>query len=71
MEAHLQNRIISKWNYEMYRTILFDSKLKVNTKYTAQAFKIDEGNLCAVIEEYEKSGCIILNSKMNGRYKIN
>lgn len=64
MSPHLQNRVISKWNYEMYRTILNYSKLKDNTKYTSNVFKIDEKRLIAVIDEFDKTGCVIIKSKL-------
>lgn len=64
MSPHLQNRIISKWKYEMYRVILNDSKLIKNTKYTSEVFKIEERRLIAVVEEFNKTGCVIIQSKL-------
>lgn len=48
----------------MYRTILNDSRLIANIKYTANAFKIEEKRLIAIVDEYEKTGCVILQSKL-------
>lgn len=64
MSPHLQNRVIPKWKYEMFRVILNDSKLIKNTKYTSEVFKIEERRLIAVIEEYEKTRCVIIQSKL-------
>lgn len=70
MSPHLSNKNIGIQEYDSIRIILNDSKLIKNPVYASRAFNIPLEKVKAIIEEYEKSGCIILNSKMNGRYKI-
>lgn len=70
MSPHLQNRIISINNYETVRVVLNDSKLKNNPVYVSKMFNIPLEKIIAIIDEYDRTGCVILNSKINGRYKI-
>lgn len=70
MSPHISNKNTGIQEYDSIRIILNDSKLIKNPVYASSVFNIPLAKVKAIIEEYEKSGCIILNSKMNGRYKI-
>mgnify|MGYP003464132842 FL=1 len=65
MSPHLQNRIIAKSEYETFRVILRDSKLIKCPQYVSQSFKISLSHVNAVIDEFNESGCVIIQSKMN------
>jgi len=61
----IPNNAISPYEYETIRVILKDSKLIKNVEYTSRHFKIDHTRLCGIINEFEESGCVILQSKIN------
>ena len=65
MNTNIQNRIIAKSEFETFRVILRDSKLIKCPQYVSQSFKISLAHVNAVIDEYNKSGCVIIQSKMN------
>lgn len=65
MSPHLRNRVISKYEWNMLEVILRDSKLIKNTAYTARVFDIELPRLLTIIAEFDTTGCIIIQSRMN------
>lgn len=65
MTQSLRNRVISKYEWNMLEVILRDSKLIKNPEYTARVFNIELPRLLTVIAEYDASGCLIIQSRMN------
>ena len=61
----IQNNTIARHEFEMFRVILNDSKLSKNASYVSQSFKLNIDRVRAIFEEYNISGCVIVNSKIN------
>jgi len=71
MNPTLRNRVISKYEWNMLEVILRDSKLIKDPVYTARVFGIELPRLLTIIAEYDASGCLIIQSRMNyNRKKI-
>lgn len=60
-----RNRVISKWEWNMMEVILRDSKLIKDPEYTARVLKFELPRLLGVIAEFDASGCLIIQSRMN------
>lgn len=71
MSQNIKNKIIPRTDFNMWRTILNDSKLIKSPKYISESFNIPYVKVTAVLDEFEASGCVIIQSKLNGRYNIN
>ena len=65
MNTNIHKGIIAKSEYETFRVILRDSKLIKCPQYVSQSFKISLSHVNAVIDEFNESGCVIIQSKMN------
>lgn len=65
MSPHIRNRVISKYEWNMLEVILRDSKLIQNPIYTSRVFNIELPRLLNIIAEYDSSGCLIIQSRMN------
>lgn len=65
MSPHLRNRIISNYEFEDFRIILSEDKLKNNPEYASKAFNKKPEKVKAVVKYFEETGCVIVNSKMN------
>ena len=65
MTPTLRNRVISKYEWNMLEVILRDSKLIKDPKYTARVFGIELDRLLTIIAEYDASGCLVIQSRMN------
>jgi hypothetical protein len=61
----IQNNTIARHEFEMFRVILNDSKLIRNAQYTSESFKVNIDRVRAIFEEYNITGCVIVNSKIN------
>jgi len=65
MSPHLQNRTITRTEFETFRVILRDSKLIKDPVYTSRVFGIELPRLLTIIAEYDASGCLIIQSRIN------
>jgi len=60
-----QNNTIARHEFEMFKVILNYSKLSKNATYVSQSFKVNLDRVRAIFEEYNITGCVIVNSKIN------
>ena len=61
----IQNNTIARHEFEMFKVILNDSKLSKNATYVSQSFKVNIDRVRAIFDEYNMTGCVIVNSKIN------
>jgi hypothetical protein len=59
------NNTIARHEFEMFKVILNDSKLIKNAEYVSQSFKVNIDRVNAIFNEYNVTGCVIINSKIN------
>lgn len=56
---------VPRSDYRMWQMILKDSKMSKNIQNVSASFGVKKQKAEAIIEEYQLTGCMIIQSKMN------
>ena len=65
MQPEYLRKTVSRTSFDTWNTILKDAKLKENHTLIRTYHGFSRKKIKAVMDEFNKSGCVVMQSKMN------